>query len=271
MGRIRTTDRMTEALTAGGSAPVAEAAEPTTEQAAPRAYAEPVDALAALLDDTSTGNPTLSTRQRAMLVELDRARQTKLDYERKAKALGPVVTQLQDDLIALIPELDLDFEVPFGAEDDGRGYEIRPYMKRPVWPAYRTDDDTGQRYTLDQLIDTIYGTDAEHCVGVKLDHKAWQGYVRKRVEAWRNKCGGPAGDGVTNRDGAFVDHDGVPLSVEEAGDPVDDALALPRELRALIAPTEKLEIQFTRKPLASRAVAAMDATERAAEQDTAAG
>lgn len=263
MGRTRSdrADRLQIDRGAAGKAPVVDQVAPPTVPS----YAEPVDALAALLAETTEGNPALTPKQRAMIIHLDRARQTRLDYERKMKALGPIITELQRDLIALIPELELDFMQPFGPEDDGQGTLVKPYMKRPVWPAYRENPETGEKFKLADLIDALSTDDGtQHLVEVKVNHNGWTGYVRKRVEAWRDKCGGPAGDGVTNADGQFVDHDGVALDLHEVADPCDDALALPAFLRKLIAPAEMLEIHFTRTPIASRPVAEMHAAEQAA-------
>lgn len=224
---------------------------------APPVGAEPADALSELLAaDPAVG---LAPDDEADILLLDRLKREKSRHEKAAADLGKDIDRVQARLIELGVEhglIDARGRLDLGAVDDGRGFMVKPYEVRTIWPKYRDDPDTDQPYGREQLIDALRAAGLAHLVVETTDQHGYPGYVRDRVKTWRQAAGQ---SGVTDAQGRFVDLDGEPLDVEEAQDPVADILALPRALRVVIEPVDKIALQFTRRPIAPPADASTEA------------
>ena len=253
-------DRMAQALhRTGRGAPVVDLVAPPVPTPEP----ELADTLAALLDTPDTGE--LTTAQKAKIVQLERLKRDKREHEAAAKALGPDIEALQTELIELAVEHQLyDARGRLALPDvtDGKGFLLHPYDQCKVWPKYRDDPDTDQPYGQQDLIEALRTCGLDHLVVERTASQAWPAYVRERVARWHQQCGET---GVTDAEGTYLDLDGEPLTGEEATDPVADILALPAALRAVIEPVTAVTIMFSRRVIASRAVAAIDAAEQSAD------
>lgn len=260
--------RMSEPLTGTGAAPAVETI------AAP-ASADPDDALGALLagdpspetiNAHAADNPLLTPEQREALRELARVKATRADYQKREKALGRHAAALQKDLLAVRddPDSGLDYGRPFQpfVED---GFEVRPFLVCPRWPKYRDADEIGTPFTVADLVEAVreHGDpEVTALINVSMA-KEWSSWVGQRVKAWVASMPDP--DAGRMVDGRYVDHDGEPLDADELGDPADESLALPRALRRIVTVVEAPDIRFTRVPLKSSAVAAVNAAQEAAE------
>lgn len=234
--------------------------------------AEPADTLGRLLDGSGRKGK-LTAGERDKLLSLSRILAERARHKEAYEALGRDADRLNAELQEIAVNrgcLDPKTgKIAFEPVEDEHGIEHRPFERRDVWPKYRENDETQQRYAMADLVaalieaglsDLVIHTTASQ-QNPSPEGAHWPGYVRDRLKRWRKVRGE---DGKVNAEGRFVDLDDVPLDEAEAADPTDDLLALPRPLRRVAEPEETIKILFTRRRVESKAAAELDAAVDAA-------
>lgn len=238
-------EALAELSAAGIHPPRTSALDALTAPADAQDATEPAD----ILSDLLTAEPAvgLAPEDERDVLLLDRMKREKTRHEKAAATLGKDIERVQTRLIELGVELgliDKRGRLALGAVDDGHGFLVSPYEVRTIWPKYRDDPETDQPYTRDQLIEVLKANGLGRLVVETTAQYDYPGYVRDRVKAWRQAAGQA---GVRDDQGRYVDLDGEPLTGSEAQDPVADIFALPRAVRAVIEPVDKIALQFTRR------------------------
>jgi hypothetical protein len=232
-----TTDRMSTALDQPlRSAPIVDLLAPPLPPAPPADV--PDDVVAALL--AAGTDPDWPEHLAADFVLLESAQRRKREAAAKVKSLAKPIAEITTRLLDYRAEKQLD---GFPELADDLGTPLYPHTRDTIWPKYRVDADTEEPSTTEEVIEALRACGYGEIITERWDSDAYTKLVRDRVKAWRQRCGE---HGLTNVDGELVDHDGSPLTEDEAQDPTHDRLALPRVLRAVVEPVELTEIRFTR-------------------------
>jgi hypothetical protein len=196
---------------------------------------ETPDVLGALTAPTeqTSGVPTLNMEALTRLKELKASKER---YERMAKALTPVIADLETAVI--------DNVMPHRAPDGRWSTTVGDktgYLSTQLWPARRTNEETGEKFGTDDLANALRADGVDFLISESVHGQRLAGWMREQVEAWEARCGE---DGVRNERGELVDHYGNALTAEEAADPTAPELALPPKVRAILAISTDMKISF---------------------------
>jgi hypothetical protein len=228
-------DRMAEPIQQTGRAPV-------VDIVAPPETSTPADTLSGLLPHVPL-NSDYTDEQRDLLVRHARAKRRKAEAEAQAKGLRRDIAEMLERIIEMKAELAIatgEWEaVP---DTDVAGFELRPYERRMIWPKYRDNPDTDTPYEMADVVVALQECGYGDLIVTKPDSDAYTALVRRLVKSWRTMAG-KAGRRI---DGVLVDAFDTPLTPDEAIDPTADILGLPPALRAVIEPTETLDVLYTR-------------------------
>lgn len=191
------------------------------------ATVEPDDALADLLTDTT---PNVTEVDRDELTELHTWQKERARHKRGYDTLGKDCARRTLELLERRIERGWD---ALPATVSLLGEPIQAFIRATLYPKFRTDPETGDKYGRTDVIPALRAAGLDHLIVESYDADAFAAHVRTAVANWRAEAGET---GVTDADGRFLDAHGHPLTEAEAQDPTADALALHHAIREYVEP-----------------------------------
>lgn len=193
------------------------------------------DVLGALTAETEQ-TPGMPTLNMAALHRLNELKASQKRYESMAKALTGPIEELEQAVIENV----LPHRAPDGRWSTTVG-DKTGYLATTLWPARRTNEETGEKFATDDLADALRADGVEFLISESVHGQRLAGWLREQVDAWEARCGE---DGVRNERGELVDHYGNALTADEAIDPTAPELALPPKVRKVLAISTDMKIVF---------------------------
>lgn len=199
---------------------------------------EPDDALTRLL---AADPRAVTARDRDQLAELHRWMRERREAKARYDALAGPIRERTRELLERRVERDWWPTMPTTVSDQGE--PLRPYVKATLWPKFRVDPDTGERYSRHDVAPALEAAGLAYLVTSSYDATAFATAIREQVRSWRARVSETP---ATNTTGEPVDAYGAVLTAAEREDPTADELGVHPALRDFVTVVQLEEIGFTK-------------------------
>ena len=204
----------------------------------PAGSPEPDDALTPLL---AVDTHAATDHDRDQLAELHRWMRERREAKARYEALASPIRARTQELLERRVERDWWPTMPATVSDQGE--PLKPFVKATMWPKFRTDPDTGERYSRHDVTPALEDAGLAHLVTSSYDATAFAAVIREQVRSWRARVSETP---ATNTAGDPVDAYGEVLTAAEREDPTADDLGVHPALRDYVTVVELEEIGFTK-------------------------